>query len=189
MFIGDALYRGGRTPAQAGTAARTIAARCPALAWNRSATAPPPLHHRADQDRVTGPHPMKHTGLLFPAGAIALPGSASADADLSKLPPPSSQKGLTFEKDIQPLFEASCIGCHGENKQQGDLRLDSLAAVLKGGARTARSWSPRRARRERSSSPSRVSTRRRRCPPSADPAAIALSAVRAVRAVPRGARR
>lgn len=76
---------------------------------------------------------MKHTGLLFPARAIALPGSASADADLSKLPPPSSQKGLTFEKDIQPLFEASCTGCHGENKQKGDLRLDSLAAVLKEG--------------------------------------------------------
>jgi|GEM_PF-6416823 len=76
---------------------------------------------------------MKQTSLLSLAGAIALPGSASADAGLSKLPPPSSQKGLTFEKDIQPLFEASCIGCHGENKQQGDLRLDSLAAVLKGG--------------------------------------------------------
>ena len=76
---------------------------------------------------------MKHTSLLFLAGAIALSGSASADADLSKLPPPSSQKGLTFEKDIKPLFEASCTGCHGENKQKGDLRLDSLAAVLKGG--------------------------------------------------------
>ncbi|HRI15263.1 MAG TPA: hypothetical protein PLX89_19900 [Verrucomicrobiota bacterium] len=53
--------------------------------------------------------------------------------DLSKLPPASAQKGLTFAKDIRPLFEASCIRCHGEERHKGDLRLDSLEAVLKGG--------------------------------------------------------
>ena len=53
--------------------------------------------------------------------------------DLSKLPPAAAKKGLTYAKDIRPLFEASCFRCHGEEKQKGELRLDSLDAVLKGG--------------------------------------------------------
>src|SRR5881409_4482704 len=53
--------------------------------------------------------------------------------DVSKLPPPADKKGLTYAKDIRPLFEASCFRCHGEEKQKGELRLDSLEAVLKGG--------------------------------------------------------
>ena len=33
----------------------------------------------------------------------------------------------------QAVFERSCIKCHGPDKQKGGLRLDSHAAVLKGG--------------------------------------------------------
>lgn len=67
------------------------------------------------------------------AGVSLFSVSGWADADLSKLPPPSTTPGLTYAKDIKPLFEASCIRCHGDEKQKGDLRLDSLEAVLKGG--------------------------------------------------------
>src|SRR5205085_1740341 len=49
------------------------------------------------------------------------------------LPVSAGTKGVTYAKDIRPLFEASCFRCHGEEKQKGELRLDSLAAVLKGG--------------------------------------------------------
>jgi Planctomycete cytochrome C/EF hand len=79
---------------------------------------------------------MKKFPLLLLSGTVA---AALADPidfgklDLGKLPPPSTKSGLTFEHDIKPLFEASCIRCHGEEKQKGDIRLDSLAAVLKGG--------------------------------------------------------
>jgi cytochrome c553 len=38
-----------------------------------------------------------------------------------------------FEKVIRPLLVEKCVSCHGEKKQKGDLRLDSLAAMLKGG--------------------------------------------------------
>ena len=38
-----------------------------------------------------------------------------------------------FEKTIRPLLSAKCWGCHSDTKQKGDLRLDSLAAMLKGG--------------------------------------------------------
>ena len=36
--------------------------------------------------------------------------------DVSKLPPPTDKKGLTYAKDIRPLFEASCFRCHGEER-------------------------------------------------------------------------
>jgi len=55
------------------------------------------------------------------------------DVDISKLPPPASQKGVTYEKDIKPIFDNSCIRCHGPEKPKARLRLDSLEAVLKGG--------------------------------------------------------
>jgi mono/diheme cytochrome c family protein len=61
----------------------------------------------------------------------ALP--AVADPDLSKLPPASSKTGLTYAADIKPIFEKSCVKCHGSEKQKGKLRLDSLEAVMKGG--------------------------------------------------------
>ena len=57
----------------------------------------------------------------------------AADVDLSKLPPAAGTKGLTFDKDIKPLFEKSCFKCHGAEKQKGKLRVDSLEATLKGG--------------------------------------------------------
>ncbi len=64
-------------------------------------------------------------GLTFLALAV--------DIDKSKLPPPSDKKDLTFEKDIKPLFDKSCVDCHGAEKPKGKLRLDSLANTLKGG--------------------------------------------------------
>lgn len=38
-----------------------------------------------------------------------------------------------FEKKIRPLLAEHCLGCHGEKKQKGGLRLDSRAAWEKGG--------------------------------------------------------
>jgi hypothetical protein len=58
----------------------------------------------------------------------------AADVDVSKLPPASDKKGVTYEKDIQPIFEKSCVKCHSGEKPKGKLRLDSLENVLKGGA-------------------------------------------------------
>lgn len=38
-----------------------------------------------------------------------------------------------FETHIRPLLHAKCVRCHGQNEQEGHLRLDSLEALLKGG--------------------------------------------------------
>jgi cytochrome c5 len=63
------------------------------------------------------------------AGALSL----SADVDVSKLPPASAKKDVTFAKDIKPLFERSCFKCHAEEKQKAGLRVDSIEAIKKGG--------------------------------------------------------
>ncbi len=57
---------------------------------------------------------------------------AAAEPDLNKLPPPADKAGVTYDKDIRPLFEASCINCHGARRQRAGLRLDSLKAALQG---------------------------------------------------------
>lgn len=57
---------------------------------------------------------------------------AKTTIDASKLPPASTRTGVTFA-DIKPIFEKSCVGCHGPEKAKGKLRLDTLAAALKGG--------------------------------------------------------
>src|SRR5262249_5245929 len=38
-----------------------------------------------------------------------------------------------FEQSVRPLLAENCYSCHGDKKQKGGLRLDSLAAILKGG--------------------------------------------------------
>lgn len=37
-----------------------------------------------------------------------------------------------FEKKVRPLLFDNCFGCHGDKRANGSLRLDSLAAMLKG---------------------------------------------------------
>jgi hypothetical protein len=80
---------------------------------------------------LTKPIKMKITLILAAAGFAAVRLSA-ADVDWSKLPPASSQTGVTFDKDIAPIFNASCVRCHGEQRARAELRLDSLDGVLKG---------------------------------------------------------
>ena len=39
-----------------------------------------------------------------------------------------------FAEVVQPLLQSKCISCHGVEKQEGGLRLDSLTAAKRGGA-------------------------------------------------------
>ena len=38
-----------------------------------------------------------------------------------------------YTERVAPLFEKHCIGCHGPKRQKAELRLDSFAAVMRGG--------------------------------------------------------
>jgi mono/diheme cytochrome c family protein len=75
---------------------------------------------------------MKSLWILIAAGMTA--GAMAADkVDTSKLPPAAKKDGVTFATDIKPIFEKSCVKCHGPEKQKGKIRVDSLEATLKGG--------------------------------------------------------
>ena len=70
-------------------------------------------------------------GICVTTAAAALADLELGDA--AKLPPAAGKAGVTYEKDIKPIFEKSCFKCHGAEKQKGKLRVDSLEAALKGG--------------------------------------------------------
>lgn len=40
---------------------------------------------------------------------------------------------VVFTQIVQPIFSVNCLYCHGADKQGGDFRMDSMAALLKGG--------------------------------------------------------
>jgi hypothetical protein len=63
----------------------------------------------------------------------SLAADKKAAVDVNKIPPASDKKGVTFAADIKPIFDKSCVKCHGTEKQKGKLRLDTLEATLKGG--------------------------------------------------------
>jgi mono/diheme cytochrome c family protein len=43
-----------------------------------------------------------------------------------------SKKPVSFESDVLPIFQASCVACHGSAVKMKDLDLSSLAGVTKG---------------------------------------------------------
>src|SRR3954468_6506061 len=48
--------------------------------------------------------------------------------------PADDRAGIEFfETNIRPLLIENCYQCHGEKKQKGELRLDSKAALMRGG--------------------------------------------------------
>jgi hypothetical protein len=46
---------------------------------------------------------------------------------------PRALPGSFYAARVQPLLDRDCVACHGSQRQKGDLRLDSLAAVMLGG--------------------------------------------------------
>ncbi len=63
-------------------------------------------------------------GLLL--GVALLPGKAQEPVNTE-----------FFERKIRPILAARCVSCHGPDIQQGNLRLDGVAALKKGGSRGA----------------------------------------------------
>ena len=64
--------------------------------------------------------------------AVLVSGAAALGAiDPAKLPPAAN--GFDFEKQIRPLLEQNCVGCHGAEKEKGKFRLDARDFLLKGG--------------------------------------------------------
>lgn len=60
------------------------------------------------------------------------PALAADEVDISKLPPPATNH-IEFSRDIKPILDASCLRCHGPERQKSAFRLDTRDAALKGG--------------------------------------------------------
>ena len=73
----------------------------------------------------------------FVALSLALLTYPCAQAELSpeqirQLPPPAAHP-VNFSQEIKPIFESSCIKCHGRGRAKGDFQIDSRTTLLKGG--------------------------------------------------------
>ncbi|MEY2466649.1 MAG: hypothetical protein QOD03_1170 [Verrucomicrobiota bacterium] len=76
----------------------------------------------------------KTTAAIITALGLASAAFAAETAgDAGKLPPASDKKDVTYQQDIKPIFETSCVKCHSGDRAKGKLHLDSLAGALKGG--------------------------------------------------------
>ncbi len=72
-------------------------------------------------------------GAPYPSGVVLKAVKPTvAPVAVGPLPPPVARK-VDFVKDVQPIFQASCSGCHGPRKQEAAFRLDHKATVMKGG--------------------------------------------------------
>ena len=45
----------------------------------------------------------------------------------------ADDKQVSFEKDVMPIFKASCVSCHKADKKKGKLDMSSYAELIKGG--------------------------------------------------------
>src|SRR5207244_6508234 len=58
-------------------------------------------------------------------------------SDLARLaaaaPGTGATRAVSFSTDVLPIFQASCVGCHGNNNPQGGLTLTAYAIAMKGG--------------------------------------------------------
>src|SRR5215211_1802470 len=66
--------------------------------------------------------------MRFQSLTLALTGFAAVSA----LATPTPEQLEFFEKQVRPVLAEQCFKCHGPEKQKGDLRVDSLEALLKG---------------------------------------------------------
>ncbi|MEO0414092.1 MAG: c-type cytochrome domain-containing protein, partial [Verrucomicrobiota bacterium] len=47
---------------------------------------------------------------------------------------------IDFTEEVRPILESHCFGCHGEEKQKGKVRFDTLSTDLIEDRRAAETW-------------------------------------------------
>jgi len=68
--------------------------------------------------------------VLIAAGSLSAHAAVSAKADAAGV---TAEQAKFFETKVRPLLSEHCYQCHGQKKQQANLRLDSLGAMVRGG--------------------------------------------------------
>jgi hypothetical protein len=75
---------------------------------------------------------IKMTKFPLAVLAAAMTFTLAASADDAKLPPASTKTGVTYDTDMKPIFDASCVKCHSGDHPKARLHMDTLDGVLKG---------------------------------------------------------
>src|SRR4051794_9596659 len=72
-------------------------------------------------------------GLCLLLSTLSLSFAATAaEVDVSRLPPPATNR-IDFSRDVQPIFDHSCLRCHGPERPKSHFRLDNRDSAIKGG--------------------------------------------------------
>ena len=71
--------------------------------------------------------------LLITLPTAFVPATAAAGPDDRAAEEAEAAKHRFFENEVRPLLAKRCYSCHGEEKQEGELRVDSLAHLTAGG--------------------------------------------------------
>lgn len=69
----------------------------------------------------------------LPALVPLAPATTTTHAKDSRAPVQQQHAKTLYRTQIRPIFAANCYSCHGAEKQRGQLRLDSYAAIMRGG--------------------------------------------------------
>lgn len=99
--------------------------------------------HGKDQWISAGGTAWAVLALLKEIGPVARPEPLpTAQALMAKHPRPADEPAkpsaaasadAAFARDILPIFQKSCVNCHGGGKPKGDFNLETFAGLLKGG--------------------------------------------------------
>ncbi len=84
--------------------------------------------------RLTWAAKLLSLTLLAAALSACVP-SAGPTPTPTPIPVPVAAKVVwdgTYSKNIQPIFDQHCVNCHGPNRAENGLRLDSYEGVMKG---------------------------------------------------------
>lgn len=89
-------------------------------------------HPPPDERRVSGASAATDESAAAIATGREATTNGTEDGDAKDVSD-SAPAAAVFARDIEPIFETTCVECHGPEKQKGELRLDSVAALERGG--------------------------------------------------------
>ena len=72
--------------------------------------------------------------IVFAATSLTAAAGTSAVADEAITPEAVTLgRAVNFDTDIAPILRANCVACHNKGKREGDLIIEDVAAIMKGG--------------------------------------------------------
>jgi hypothetical protein len=72
--------------------------------------------------------------LIFPILSAGIAGLAVSFPGSMQLPQATPDQTVFFEAKVRPVLAENCYSCHGSTSQNGGLRLDNSAGIVKGGS-------------------------------------------------------